>query len=93
MIKKFYPDPVQNGTLRKLSLEETMQLMAGGREMSETQMIEMLKSQVDKDKDKDGGGDGDVGESDDGDAEEPGERGLQVDKDNNDKRIMTMIKR
>ena len=62
MIKKFYPDPVQNGTLRKLSLEETMQLMAGGREMSETQMMEMLKSQVDedkdKDKDKDGGGGG-----------------------------------
>ena len=67
MIKKFYPDPVQNGTLRKLSLEETMQLMAGGREMSETQMMEMLKSQVDKDKDedKDGGGEADVGESDD----------------------------
>ena len=53
-----------------------MQLMAGGREMSETQMMEMLKSQVDKDKDKDGGGEADVGESDDRDAEEPGERGL-----------------
>ena len=49
-----------------------MQLMAGGREMSETQMMEMLKSQVDKDKDKDGGGEADVGESDDGDAQEPG---------------------
>ena len=33
-----------------------MQLMAGGREMSESQMVEMLRSQVDKDKDKDGGG-------------------------------------
>ena len=49
-----------------------MQLMAGGREMSETQMMEMLRSQVDKDEDKDGGGEGDVGESGDRDAQESG---------------------
>ena len=40
-----------------------MQLMAGGREMSETQMMEMLKSQVDKDIDKDGGGRREMSES------------------------------
>ena len=47
--------------------------MAGGRDISESQMMEMLRSQVDKDKDNDGGGEGDVGESDDRDVEEPSE--------------------
>ena len=40
------PSPLQKGTLKKISLADTMRLMMEGKELSEEEMLDMLRGQV-----------------------------------------------